>query len=77
MFEKIAPTCLPACVCTTNQSSPQHGLVDIVAAGSRALDVLKEGELPAKLGPLGPGTGRSFGHKKPGALALAPLSASC
>lgn len=77
MFEKIAPTCLPACVCTTNQSSPQRGLVDIVGAGSRALDVLIEGEVPAKLCPLGPGTGRSFGHKKPGAPALAPLSASC
>lgn len=52
ILEKIAPTCLPASVCTTNQSSPQRGLAGhAVRAGSRAPKVLREGELLSSVLP--------------------------
>lgn len=73
MFKKIAPTCLPASVCTTNQSSPRHGLVGhTVTAGST--EGAHRGEV-VKLSPFRavPRVISSL-HKEPGAVALAPLS---
>lgn len=75
MFKKIAPSCLPTSVCTTNQSAPQRGLVGhTVSAGSRALTALTEGEL-LNSALLGPCPGRSAAcTKSPVLAAPAPLS---